>query len=50
MGGGGGKGKMEVQGETVGCLQRIIGKHAKVLMSMCQQHAGIGCLARREMV
>lgn len=29
--------------------QRIIGKHAKVLQSMCQQHAGIGCLARVQM-
>lgn len=45
----GGKGNVEVQGETVGCLQRIIGKHAKVRQSMCQQHAGIGCLARIEM-
>lgn len=40
---------MEVRGKTAGCLQRIIGKHAKVLQSMCQQHAGIGCLARIEM-
>lgn len=43
------KGKMEVQGETETCLQGILGKHAKVLQSMCQQHAGIGCLARIEM-
>lgn len=35
--------------ETVGWLQGIIGKHAKVLQSMCQQHAGSGCLARIEM-
>lgn len=40
---------MDVQGETKGCLQRILGKHAKVLQSMCQQHAGIRCLARTEM-
>lgn len=43
------KGKMVIQGETEGCLQGIIGKHAKVLQSMCQQHAGIGRLARIEM-
>lgn len=43
------EGKMEVQGETAGCLQGIIGLHAMVLQSMCQQHAGIGRLARREM-
>lgn len=40
---------MEVQGQTAGCLQGIIGKHAKFLQSMCQQHAGIGCLAGIEM-
>lgn len=40
---------MEVQGETVGCLKRIVGKHAKIHQSMCQQHAGNGCLARIEM-
>lgn len=26
-----------------------LGKHAKVLQSMCQQHAGSGCLAGIEM-
>lgn len=33
----------------MGWLQGAVGKHAKVLQSMCQQHAGIGCLARIEM-
>lgn len=28
---------------------RFIGQHTKVPMSMCQQHAGTGCLLRREM-
>lgn len=45
----GGKGKMEVQGETVGWLQGVMCEHARVLQSMCQQHAGIGCLTRIEM-
>lgn len=35
--------------ETVGWLQGIIDKHAKVFQSMCQQHAGSRCLARIEM-
>lgn len=33
----------------MGWLQGAVGKHAKVLQSMCQQHAGIRCLARIEM-
>lgn len=43
------KGKMQVKGQTVSCLQRTTGKHAKILQFMCQQHAGIECLARIEM-
>lgn len=38
-----------MRAETAGWLQGIIGKHAKVLQSMCQQHAGSKCLARIEM-
>lgn len=39
-----------MKGETEDRLQGITGKHAKVLESMCQQHAGIGCLAVMDML
>lgn len=42
--GGGGPGRDSRQRTHTICLQRIIGKHAKVLMSMCQQHAGMDVL------